>query len=99
MGVGLVLLACHTAFNILADKGGEAWPPELGGDKLAGFEEARVSGRFMIMAVGKDGMAKGVISGNINTAFIGEDSCLHLPVSKAGAEQEGNIFVHRLKRL
>ena len=99
MGVGLVLLACHTAFNILADKGGEAWPPELGSDKLAGFEEAGVSGRFTIMAVGKDDTVKGVIGGNINVAFIGEDSCLHLPVSKAGAEREGNIFVHRLKWL
>ena len=99
MGVGLVLLACRTAFDIAVDKGGEARPPELSSNKLVGFKEARVSGGFMIMAAGKDGSAKGVIGRNINAALIGEDFCLHLPVSKAGVEREGNILVHRLKCL
>ena len=32
MSVGFVLLALSAAFDILADKGSEAWPPELCGN-------------------------------------------------------------------
>jgi len=32
MGVGFVLLAHSTAFDVFSDIGGEAGPPELGGD-------------------------------------------------------------------
>ena len=37
MGVDLVLLASSAAFNITADKGSKAWPPEFSGNQLAGF--------------------------------------------------------------
>ena len=37
MGISLVLLAGGTAFNVSADIGGEAGPPELHRDKLTGF--------------------------------------------------------------
>ena len=58
VSINFVLLACSTAFDIVADKEGEAGPPELGSDKLAGLEEAGVPGGFMIVASRKDGMAK-----------------------------------------
>ena len=99
MSIGLVLLACSTAFDIAADKGGQARPPELGSNKLAGFEEARVASRFMIMATCKDGMAKGVISGDVNTVFVCQNAGLHLPVSKARVKREQNVLVHGLKCL
>ena len=34
MSIGLVLLACSTAFDIAADKGGQARPPEFGCNEL-----------------------------------------------------------------
>ena len=52
--VSLVLLASGTTFDVLVDIGGQARPPELGHDKLASLEEAKVSGRFMVMAAGED---------------------------------------------
>ena len=56
MSVGFVLLAFSAAFDILPDKGSEAWPPELCGNQLAGFQEAGVAGRFVIMATFKYGV-------------------------------------------
>ena len=97
--VNFVLLALSTAFDVVADKGGQARPPELGSNKLAGFEEARVASRFMIMATCKDGMAKGVISGDVNTVFVCQNAGLHLPVSKARVKREQNVLVHGLKCL
>ena len=44
MHVGFVLLAFSTAFDVLVNKGSEAWPPEFCSDQLAGFQEARVAG-------------------------------------------------------
>ena len=99
VGVGFVLLAGCAALDITADKGGEAWPPEFGSDKLAGFKKARVAGGFVIMTAGKDGAAEGVISGYVDVAFVGEDARVYLPVSEMGAEWKGNIFVHGLECL
>ena len=97
--VNLVLLAEGTAFDIAADEGGESGPPELGGDQLASFQEAGMSGRLVIMASFKNGTAKGVICGDVDTAFIGEDASFNLPVSQPGTEGEGNVFVHGLEGL
>ena len=80
MRVNLVLLAKGTAFDIAADKGGEAWPPEFSGDQLASLQEARMTGGFMIMAALEDGAAEGVVSGDVDMAFIGEDAGFDLPV-------------------
>ena len=99
MHVGFVLLAFSTAFNVSADKGGEAGPPELGSNKLAGFEEARVAGGCMIMAPFKDGTVKGVIGGDVNTALVGQDASFHLPVSEARAKRERDVRMHGLKCL
>ena len=56
MSVSFVLLPFGAAFDISADKGSEAWPPELHGNQLAGLQEAGVASRFMIMATFKYGV-------------------------------------------
>ena len=78
--VNLILLAKGAALNITADERGKARPPKLSGDQLSGFQEARVSGGFMIVASCKDGAAEGVVGGDIDTAFIGKDAGFNLPV-------------------
>ena len=99
MCVNFVLLAESAALNILADKGGESGPPELGGDQLSCFQEAGMPGGFMIVAPFKDGAAKGIVCGDIDTAFIGEDAGFDLPVGQLGAEGERNILMHGLEGL
>ena len=42
--VNLVLLAKGTALDVAVDEGSEAGPPEFGGDQLACFQEAGMSG-------------------------------------------------------
>jgi len=54
---------------------------------------------FVIMASLKDGMANGVIVGDVDATFVGKDSSFMLPVGKAGAEGEGDGTVHGLKGL
>ena len=78
--VNFVLLAKGTAIDIAADVGGESRPPEFGGDQLSSFQETGMPGRLMIMAPLKDGTAKGIVRGNVDTAFIGKDAGFHLPV-------------------
>ena len=99
MRVNLILLACGAAFNISADEGSKSQPPELSGDQLSDLKETRVAGRFVVMASFEDGAAEGIISRDIDTALIGEDTSLDLPVSEAGSEGERDVFVHRLKGL
>ena len=99
MCVNLIVLACGAAFNISVDEGSKSWPPELSSDQLSGLKETRVAGGFMVMALFEDVAVEGIISGDIDTAHIGEDTSLDLPVSEAGAEGERDVFVHRLKGL
>ena len=97
--VGLVLLTGRTAFNIFADVGGKAGPPEFSCDGLVSFQVSRVAGRVMIMAMLEDGVAKGFIVGDIDATLIGKDACYDLPVRKVGAEGKGNILIHGLESL
>ena len=83
----------------MANKGGEAQPPEFSSNKLASFKEARVAGGFMVMTLSKDGTVEGVISRDVNMPFVDKDPHFNLPVSKTGAEWKGNILMHRLKCL
>ena len=66
---------------------------------MTGFQEAGVAGRFMIMTVLKDGAAKRVVRGDVDTAFVRKDAGFNLPVGEAGAEGERNVLVHRLEGL
>ena len=97
--VNLVLLANGTALDVAADEGSKAGPPEVGGDQLSGFQEAGVSSRFVIVATREDGAAEGVVGRDIDTAFIGEDAGLNLPVSEARTEGERNVLMHGLESL
>ena len=99
MSVNLVLLEKSTALNVSADKGGEAGPPELSGDQLASFQEAGMTGRFVIVAAFEDGTAKRVVRGDVDTAFVRKDAGVNLPVSQPGTEGEQDVFVHGLKSL
>ena len=97
--VNLVLLAKGTALDIAVDEGSKTRPPELGGDQLSGFQEAGVSGGLVIVAARKDGAAEGVVGRDIDTALIGEDAGLDLPVSEAGTEGKRNVLMHGLESL
>ena len=99
MCVNLVLLAKGTAFDVSADEGGESGPPELSGNQLMCFQETGVSSQCVIMAVCKDGAAKGVICGNVDMSFVSEDTCFDLPICKSGPEGERDVFVHGLESL
>ena len=97
MGVGFVFLAGCTALNIFIDVGGEAGPPKFRCNELVSFQVARVAGSFVVMTALEDGVAKGVIIGNIDVALIGQDTRFDLPVGKAGAEGKRDILVHGLE--
>ena len=97
--VNLVLLAKGTAFDVAADEGGESGPPEFGSDQLACFQEAGMSGRFMIMTACEDGAAKGVVRRDVDVALICEDTGFDLPISQPGTEGKRNVLMHRLESL
>ena len=99
MGVGLVLLAGSTAFNIFADVGGETGPPRFRCNKLSGFQVAGVSGTLMVMATLENSVAEGIIVRDIDTALVGQDARFDLPVGEAGTEGEGDVLVHGLEGL
>ena len=99
MSVNFILLAKGTALHVAADEGGEPRPPEFSGDKLASFQEAGVAGRLVVVAAGENGTAEGIISGDVDMAFVGEDARFDLPVGEAGTEGEGDILMHGLEGL
>ena len=99
MRVDLVLLAKSAAFNIAADIGSEAGPPEFSGDQLASFQEAGMTGGFVIVATLEDGTAEGVVCRDVDATFVSKDAGFDLPVSESGAEGERDVLVHRLESL
>ena len=99
MCVGLVLLAKSTAFNIAADIGSEARPPELSGDQLAGFQEAGMTSGLVIMATLEDGTAEGIVRRDIDTTLVSKDAGFDLPVGEPGTKGKRDVFVHRLESL
>ena len=89
----LVLLAGCTTLDIFADVRGQTGPPEFHCNKLTSFQVPRMAGGCMIMEMLKDGMAEGVIIGDINATLVSEDTSFDLPVGKAGAEWERDVLV------
>ena len=51
------------------------------------------------MATLEDGTAKRVVRGDIDTAFVSEDTGFDLPVCEPGMEGKGNVFMHGLESL
>ena len=99
MCVDLILLTGGASLDVSADEGGEARPPKFSGNQLASFQETGVAGGFMIVAAHENGAAKGVVSGDIDATFIGEDASFHLPICEPRAKGEGNVLVHGLESL
>ena len=100
MRVNLVLLANGTALDVAADEGSKAGPPEFGSNQLSSFQEAGVSGGFMITATFKDGSAEGVVCGDVDAALVSkDDASFDLPVSEPGTEGKRDVLVHRLEGL
>ena len=99
MYVGFVLLANCANLNIFPHKGCKTRLPEFRGNQLTGFGVAWVTGCFMIMAMGEDGLSEGGIEGDIDMALVGEDIFSILPVRQTRVEGRGNESIHRLKWL
>ena len=99
VGVCLVLLACGTAFDIFAHKLCKARPPKLHGDELASLEISGVTGGFVIMTAGEDGVTKGVGRRNVDVALVHEDVVIVLPVRETRPEGSRNILQGRLQML
>ena len=53
----------------------------------------------MIVAAFENGTAKGVISGDVDTAFVGQNAGFDLPVHKPRMEGERDVFMHGLEGL
>ena len=92
MSVRLILLAGGIALNIFMHKLCEAWPPKLRGDELASLEITGVAGSLVVMAAGKDGAMEGVLWGNVDMAFVGQDVVVIFPVREAGLEGGGDVL-------
>ena len=97
--VDLVLLAKSAAFDISADVGGEAGPPEFGRDQLTCFQEAGMTRGLVIVATLEDGATEEVVGGNVDTPFVHKDAGLDLPVGQARTEGKRNVLVHGLESL
>ena len=84
------MLANRTSLDIFVYERCKARPPELGGDKLAGFKVTWVASSLMIVAMNKDGPLKRGVGGNVNTSFVSEDAFGILPVRQTRTESWGN---------
>ena len=80
MCVRFVLLTSGAASNKGTNIGGEARPPELGGNQLTSFEKAGVTSGGVIMTPAENVAAEIASGGNKDAAFIGEDAIGILPV-------------------
>ena len=99
MCVRLVLLACGTAFDIFAYKLRETRPPKFSSHELAGFEITRMTGGFMVVAACEDGATEGILWGNIDTTFVGQDVVIKLPVQEVRPEGSRDVFQGSLQVL
>ena len=80
--IDFVLLTRGTTLNVAPHKGSKAGPPELRGDELTGFEDARVTHCGMIMMVGNNGIMKIGIHRDINAPLKSQDTCIIVPVGE-----------------
>ena len=97
--VGFVLLANHATFDIFLHKGCKTRPPEFGGNQLTGFQVAWVTWCFMVVAMSENGLSKGGVGGDVDTAFVYEDPFGILPVRQTRTEGGGDGSIHRLQYL
>ena len=81
------------------NKGGQAWPPKLGSNKLACFKITWVASDGMIMASMKDGTTEVQVGGNVDAAFKGEEAIDVLPVGEVRAKGRRDRTVQGLESL
>ena len=91
MGIDLVLLAGGASVDITVNIRGEAQPPKLRGNKLASFENARMTSSGMVMVTSNDRVAQVSISRDIDVALVRQDASVVVPVGKAGTESSGGF--------
>ena len=97
MCINLVLLTSDTTSDILADEGCESWPPEFRGNKLASFEDTRVTGRRMIMVMGDNFTMKVSVSRNIDMTLICQNTCIVMLIREVGAKFGGEFTRKSMK--
>ena len=90
--VRFVLLAHGAAFDVLVHKLHETRPPKLRGDELASFEITGMTGGLMVMASCEDGVAEGILWGNIDTTLVGQDMVVEFPVGETRPEGSRDVF-------
>ena len=88
-----------TAFDILAYELHETRLPELRSDELVSLEVSWVAGGLMVVAAGEDRATEGVLRGNVDVTFIGQDMVIKLPVRETRPEGSRNVFQRRLQVL
>ena len=54
---------------------------------------------LVIMAMGEDGASEGVLRGDVDTTFVGQDVVIELPVQEAGPEGSGDVLQGHLQVL
>ena len=80
MGVHLVLLARGTAADVTANVRGKARPPKFRGNKLASFENSRMTSSGMVMVASNDRVVQVSISRDIDVALVSQDTSIIVPV-------------------
>ena len=86
------MLACGAAFDVFLHELHETWPPEFGSNELTDFKITGVAGSFMVMAAGKDGAVEGVLRGNVDVTFVGQDMVIEFPIQEVGLEGSRNVL-------
>ena len=99
MCIYLILLTNRTASDISMNKGGQAWPPKLGSNKLACFKMTWVASDGMIMASMNDGTTEVQVGGNVDAAFKGKEAIDVLPVGEVRAKGRRDRTVQGLESL
>ena len=94
--VQLVLLACGTAFNVLAHKLHETQPPEFSSDELTSLEIPRVASSFVVMTLGEDRTVEGISRWDIDTSPVCEDMIVKFPVEETQTEGCRDVLQGRL---
>ena len=90
VGIGFVLLAQGTSTDITADVRGETWLPKLRGNKLASFENTRMTSSGVVMVSSNNRVAQVSICRDIDLALVSQDASVIVPVGEAGMESSGN---------
>ena len=54
---------------------------------------------FVVVTSLENGVAEGIVVGDIDTTLVGQDACFDLPVREAGMEGDRDVLIHGLEGL